>query len=194
MLYMKFGRVRYPILYVILALNIVGCGDGFDSSAIIMNENASAEPASSAPIATTGDNDTFVCPKGMICREATNWPVIAQGFLSGDTYTPYSMNASATLVIRIRTTEAGESGMLSTANATGLTAGREVAFSDTPGKFDVSNNCYDKGGEVTSIRWHQGPGGAAYQCELPVNSIFYINVRFYNAVDGGRPRFYLSAK
>lgn len=123
---------------------------------------------------------TIDCPTGVTCIERP-WPTIAQQTLT--------MKGNAVMAIKVNTTAAGVSGLLSTMYTTGSTATREVALSTAPGDFAVSARCLKSGLEVTSTSWQQQ--GTERACQLPANSTAWINVRFTNCPATSNCSFYL---
>ena len=101
------------------------------------------------------------------------------------------MKGNAVMAIKVNTTAAGVSGLLSTMYTTGSTATREVALSTTPGDFAVSARCLKAGLEVTSTSWQQQ--GTDRACQLPANSTAWINVRFSNCPSTSNCSFYSRA-
>ncbi len=109
------------------------------------------------------------CPAGTTCI-TRNWPI--------STTETFSLTGSAVLSIKINTTSVtGLKGSISTGYTSGGSAQRKVAFSSSPGDFNVPPECLRTGNPSTVNQWVQGPTGKSYECKLPLSSPYYINIQ-----------------
>ncbi len=155
-----------------------GACSGSDLTCMIPNITSNKTVSATYNAAGT----TVSCPSGVTCTTRP-WPTIVQ-----ETVT---MKGNAVLAIKINTTAAGVSGLLSTMYTTGTTATREVALSSAPGDFAVTTRCLKTGLEVTSSSWQQQ--GSDRVCQLPANSTAWVNIRFTNCPSTSNCSFYLKS-
>lgn len=123
------------------------------------------------------------CPASTICFDK-GWPTIAQAV--------YSMKQGQVMSFKIKTGTELKLGRIFTMYTTGDTGARQVVISTQPASFEPVSKCIGSGLEAANIAWNQG-GTGIRGCNIPLDSVLYINVKFTNCEEGKICKFYFGS-